>query len=127
MKMIVASPPHFVYNFLRKMFVIVYSIKEPNYMVWLFLLLAIHYNIWIVIISCSACDVIIFQINLNFLFEPFLYKTKKSGQKCKCFKNKKTFHHEIKVILINFKGLSLIQMKATLLEGEIPNLKFPVQ
>lgn len=43
------------------------------------------------------------------------------------FQKQKGLHHEIKVILINFKGLSLIQMKATLLEGEIPNLKFPVQ
>ena len=32
-----------------------------------------------------------FEINISFVMKPFSYITKKSGQKCKYLKNKKSF------------------------------------
>ena len=39
------SAPYFVYDFLRKMFLMLYSIYWPNFIVWLHLLLEILDNI----------------------------------------------------------------------------------
>ena len=63
----------------------------------------------IVIICCSVCNVINFEINLSLLIKPFFYITKKSIQKFKYFKNKKSFSHEIKSIFIIFKGFSVVR------------------
>ena len=45
------SPPHFVYNFLRKMFLMLHSINWPNFIVRLPLLLEILDNMCITIVS----------------------------------------------------------------------------
>ena len=74
-----AFPPHFVYDFSIKIFLMLYSVNWPNFIVWLLLLLEILDNKCIVIISCPVCDVINLEINLNFLTKPFFYITKKSG------------------------------------------------
>ena len=44
------SPPHFVYDFSRKMFLMLYSINWPNVIVWLPLLLRILGNMCITIV-----------------------------------------------------------------------------
>ena len=44
-------------------------------------LLEILGNMCIVIIDFPVCDVINFEINYDFLIKPFLYVTKKCGQK----------------------------------------------
>ena len=46
----VVSPPHFVYDFSRKMFLKLYSISWPNFTVWLPLLLEILGNMCITIL-----------------------------------------------------------------------------
>ena len=73
------------------------------------LLLDVLDNICIITICCPACDVIYFEFNCSFLIKPFSYITKKSEQKCKCLDIKKSFSHEIKAFLINFKGLSIVR------------------
>ena len=65
-----ASPPHFVYDFLRKIFLVL-SLNWPIFHVWLPLLLDIMGNICIVIICCPVCDVIIFEINQSLLSSRF--------------------------------------------------------
>ena len=100
-----ASPPHFVYDFWRKILFMLYSINWPNSVAWLPLLLEILGNMCIVIICYPICGVINFEINLSLLITPFLYITKKAGQKRKYLKNERSFQHEIKIIFHHFKGL----------------------
>ena len=59
------SPPHFVYDFLREVFLMLYSINWPNFIVWLPLLLEIiryylYYNYLF-----PSCVVIYFEINFE--------------------------------------------------------------
>ena len=49
---------------------------------------------------------------------------KKSRQKFKYLENEKSFKDEIKAFFIIFEGLSLKQIKKTLLEGESPTLNW---
>ena len=65
-------PPHFVYDFLSKMFLMLYSISWPNFTVWLPLLREILHNMCIAIVCFPGCDFINFEINLIFLIKPFL-------------------------------------------------------
>ena len=44
------SPPHFVYDFWKKMFLVLHSISLPNFIVWLLLLLEILGNVCITIV-----------------------------------------------------------------------------
>ena len=73
--------PHFVYNFLRKMFLMLYSLNWPNFIARLSLLIDILVNMCIVIICQPDYDVIDFEINLLFLIKPFSCMTKMSKQK----------------------------------------------
>ena len=65
------SPPHFVYDFSRKIFLMLYSINWPNFIAWLLSLLEILGNRCIVIICFPFYDVMNFQMNLSFLIKPF--------------------------------------------------------
>ena len=64
------SPPYFVYDFSRKMVLILYSINWPNFIIWLPLLLDISGNgrltifVFIAGVCFSVCDVINFEINV---------------------------------------------------------------
>ena len=89
------SPPHFVYDFSRKMFLMLHSINWPNLIVWLPLLLEIFDNMCITIVCYPGCDFIKFEINL---IKPFCYMTKKSSQTHKYLENEKSFWVEIKSI-----------------------------
>ena len=66
-----AFPPHFVYDFSRKMFFVLYSIHWPNLTVWLPLLLEILANMCIVIICCPVYDAINFEVSLDCLIKPY--------------------------------------------------------
>ena len=77
----IVSLPHFVYDFSRKMFLMLYSFDWPNFIVWLPLLLEILGNTCITIVCFLGCDIINFKINLISLIKPFFYMTKKSKQK----------------------------------------------
>ena len=99
---------YFLHDYWRKIFLMLYSINWANFIVWLHLRLQILGNMCIVIISCPVCDVINFEIKLNFLIKSFSYIAKKSGWKLIFLENKKSFQHEIKLIKIikntNFKN-----------------------
>ena len=91
--------PHLVYEFWRKMFVILYSIKPPNILAWLPLLLDILGNVWIVIICFPVSDTIDFEISLSILIKTFTYMIKKSEQIFKYFQNDQSFFSSQKLSL----------------------------
>ena len=64
----IVSPSHFVYDFLRKFFLL-YSINWPNFIVSLPLFLEILGNMCIAIIIFPIEDFIHFEINLSFLYQ----------------------------------------------------------
>ena len=66
----IVSSPHFVYDFSKKMFLMLYSINWRNLIVWFLLLLEILGNICIAIVSFPGCGFINFKINLIFLVKP---------------------------------------------------------
>ena len=74
------SPPHFLYDFSRKMFLMLYSIKWLNFIVQLSLLLEILDSICIAVVCFPGCDAINSEINLVSLIKPFFYMTKKSSR-----------------------------------------------
>ena len=61
------SLPHFLHNFWRKIFLLLYSINWPNVIVWLLLLCEIFGNMCIAFVCKQSCDVMNFEINLIFL------------------------------------------------------------
>ena len=64
--------------FLTKIFLMLYFIIWPNFIVRLPLLLEILGNMCIAMICCPVCDVITFEINYNFVIKPFFNISKKS-------------------------------------------------
>ena len=70
--LVIVSPQHFVYDFTRKIFVVLNSINCA-------------------IVCKKGCDIINFEINLVFLIKPFFYITKKSRQKFKYVENERAF------------------------------------
>ena len=80
------SLPHFLHNFWRKMFLLIYSINWPGFIVWLSLLREKLGNM------CNYnCNVMNFEMNLIFLIKSFFNMTKKSRQKFNYLDNKKSF------------------------------------
>ena len=65
------SLPHFLHNFWRKIFILLYSINWPRFIAWLLLLCEILGNMCIAIIFKPGCDVMNFEINLIFPIKPF--------------------------------------------------------
>ena len=75
------STPHFVLNFSRKMWLMLYSINWPNFNVSLPSVFGILGNVCIAIVCFPSSDAVNFEINLIFLIKPFFYKTKKTKTK----------------------------------------------
>ena len=100
----IVSPLHFEHDFLRKMFLMLYSIKWPNFIAQFSLRLEI---LCIENAFFSGCDVINFEVNLLILIKPFFYLTKKSRQKFKYLENEKSFKDGIKSIFIICKNHSV--------------------
>ena len=98
----IVSSPHFVHDFSRKMFLMLYANNWPSFIVWLHLLLEILGSMCIAIVCFPGCGIINFEISLIFLIKPFFYLTKKSRQKFKYLDNKKSFRDEIKSIFHHF-------------------------
>ena len=73
----IASPAHFAYDFSTKIFLMLYSINLPNFILWLPLLLEILSNMCIAFICYPGCDVMDLEINLFFLIEPFFLHDQK--------------------------------------------------
>ena len=72
------SLAHFLHEFWRKIFFLLYYIDWPNFIVWLLLLRKISGNMCIAIVCSPDCDVINSKIDLTFLIKPFFYMNKKS-------------------------------------------------
>ena len=87
----IVSLLHFVYNFSRKLFLMLYSINWPNVIAWLPFLLEILGNMCIAIVCKPDCGVIDFKFSLIFLIKPFSYMPKTSRQKFKYRENQKSF------------------------------------
>ena len=109
--LVLVSPPHFVYDFSRKMSLVLHSFNWPKLIFWLPLLLEILYNMRITIVCWPGCDVIKFEINRIFLIRPLWYMTKKSRQKLKFLENERSFWGKIKRIFRHFKGLSVAKIR----------------
>ena len=72
------SLSHVVYDFARKMFLMLYFINCLNFIVWLSLLLEILVNMCSAVVCFSGCDVINLAINLIFQIKLFFYMNKNS-------------------------------------------------
>ena len=87
----IISPPYFVNDFSKRMFLMLNPVNRPNFIVWLPLLLETLGNMCIAIVFVPGCNVINLEISLIFLITPFFYITKKSRQKFKYLDNRKSF------------------------------------
>ena len=112
----IASVPDFMYNFFKKMFLMLYSVNWPNFIAWLTLLFKILVNMCIAFVCQPGCVVIDFEVNLIFLIKPFSYITKMPIQKFKYLENKKSFKGEIKNIFHLFKRAFRCQKLSQTLE-----------
>ena len=118
-----APPPHFVFNYSRKLFLMLYSINWANFSVrWplhleilgnisMVFVFAMTLSLWYLYLRwrylygiCICDDVINFDINLrSFLIQPFSYIAKKVRTKSRYLKNKKGFqNYETKSIFHHF-------------------------
>ena len=82
------SPAHFVYDFSTNM---LYSIKWPNCIAWLPLLLEILGNMCIALFVKQVVTSWILKLSWSFKSSRFFYMTKKSWQKLKYLENEKSF------------------------------------
>ena len=67
--------------FQKKISPTLYSIKRPNFILCLLLLLEILGNMCIVTLCYPVCDAINVEINLSFLIKTFSYMTAKGRRK----------------------------------------------
>ena len=119
----IVSPTHFVFDFSRKIFFMLYSINWPNSTVWLLLLLEILVNMCIAILCFVGCDAINFEINLIFLIRLCFYMMKSSRQKFNILRMKRAFKLKLKAFFIIFRGLSMakffVRLESAPLKQEI--------
>ena len=95
------SPPHFVHDFWRKTFLMLYSINWPNFIVW-FLYFSRHRAICVLQLFVNQAVMSkYFKLTL-FLIKLFLL-TKKSRQKFKYLENEKSSWGKTESIFHNFK------------------------
>ena len=87
----IVSPTNLVYNFLRKMFLMLYSMNWPNVIVWLLLLLEVLGNVCIAIVCFPRWDVIYFKINLIVIIRLFLFMSNKSHKNLNILRTKRDF------------------------------------
>ena len=73
----IVSPAHFVYDFSTEIFLMLYSINCPNFIIWLPLLIEILTNMCIAIFYDPDCDVMDFEINIIFLIKLFFLHDQK--------------------------------------------------
>ena len=79
--------PYFPYGFSRKVFLILYSINLPNFIVWLLLHFEILGIICIRVICFPVSDTVHLEFDLNFPFKSFFYMTKTFRTKIWIFRN----------------------------------------
>ena len=94
---------YFLHNFWRKIFLLLYSINWPNFIVWLLLLCEILGNMSIAIVFKPGWDVMNFENNLIFLIKPFFLHDK--NVMTKTFLENKTpsdTYRRVQVVCIDF-------------------------
>ena len=79
------SLPHFLHNFRRKIFILLYFIDWPNFIVWLPLPCEILGDICIAIVCKPGCEVMNFKVNIIFLIKQFFLHDQKVVTKTKIF------------------------------------------
>ena len=95
------------FDFSIKMFLMLYSIKWLNFIVWFSLLQEIFGNMCFAIVCFPGCNFINFEVKLIFLFKPFFCVTEKSRQKfIIILRTKRDFKVHWKAFLIIFEGIS---------------------
>ena len=82
----IGSPPDFVYNSSRKMFLVLYSINWPNFIASWDIRQYVYCNCLL-----SMLWRVRFEINLAFLIKSFFHMIKKSRQKFKYLESEKGF------------------------------------
>ena len=101
--LVIVSSALFVYDFSRKMFLMLYSINWPKFIIWLPLVLKILDNMCIAIVCFPDCDVISFEINFIFLINPFFYMTKNIQDKSlNMFRTKRALKVKWKAFFVIF-------------------------
>ena len=73
----IVSPPHFVYDFSKKIFFMLYFTNWSNFIASLSLLLDILINMCIAIACFPGCNVRNFEIKLIFPIKPFFLHDQK--------------------------------------------------
>ena len=104
-----------MYGFCRKIFLMLYYLKWPNFITWLPLLPEILGNMCILILFFPVCEAINFKIYPSLLIKAFSYMTKKIETNFKYPEKEKSSKY--KVFFITFKGLPLKQIKPIFLKG----------
>ena len=116
----IVSLPHFPHHFWRKIFLLLYSINWPNFIVWSSLLCEILGKICV---SKPGCDLTTFEVNLIFLIKPFFLHEQKVTTKTKISWERKTLLIWNKKHYSSFlKGFQSAN-DTFFLEGESPTLK----
>ena len=91
----IVSPPHFVYDVSRKIFLMLYSINSPDFIVWLSLPLEILGNMCIGIVCFPGCNIINFKVISVFLIKSFflikLIKPKSQDKHLNIWRTKRTY------------------------------------
>ena len=100
----IVSPPHFVHDISKNMFLMLYSINWPNLIAWLFLLLEILINMCIAIVCFPRFDVINLEIELIFLIKSLFSMNKESRQILNILRTKRAFKMKKEHILTFLKG-----------------------
>ena len=70
-----------MYDFSRKIFLMLYSIKRPNFIAWLPLPREILGNMFIAVVSFPGCDITNFEVNFIFLIKLFFLHDQKLKRK----------------------------------------------
>ena len=72
---------YFPHNFWRKIFLLLYFINWPNFIVWFPLHCEILDNMCIAIVCKPCCDIMIFEVNVIFLIKPFFLHNRRVVKK----------------------------------------------
>ena len=104
--LVIVFRPHCVYDFTRKIFLMLYLIIWPNVIVWLHLRPEIWGNICIAIVCFSSCDDINFKILLIFLIKAF-FTWSKYYKNLNMLRTKRDFKGKQKAFLIILKGFAV--------------------